>query len=101
MKALNRNQELTMGSQMRGVRAQIACCMAVLALAGCMQTSQQVSMAPRSDLDAMAYGQPASVSYPVSSADSGGAVSALRASFATFPTTFFVVVLFVCVFLLV
>jgi polysaccharide biosynthesis/export protein len=33
--------------------------MAALALAGCMQTGDQVAMAPRSDLDAMAYGQPA------------------------------------------
>jgi len=32
--------------------------MAALALAGCMQTGNQVAMAPRSDLDAMAYGQP-------------------------------------------
>ena len=43
---------------MRGVRAQIASLMAALALAGCMQTGNQVAMAPRSDLDAMAYGQP-------------------------------------------
>jgi len=42
---------------MRGVRAQIASLMAALALAGCM-TGNQVAMAPRSDLDAMAYGQP-------------------------------------------
>jgi polysaccharide export outer membrane protein len=55
--------------------------MAALALAGCMQTSSQVAMAPRSDLDTMAYGQPAY--YPSASADSGGAISALRASFAT------------------
>jgi polysaccharide export outer membrane protein len=44
---------------MRGVSAQIASLLAALALAGCMQTGQQVAMAPRSDLDAMAYGQPA------------------------------------------
>jgi polysaccharide export outer membrane protein len=40
-------------------------------------------MAPRSDLDTLAYGQTAQTSYPVASADSGGAVSAVRASFAT------------------
>jgi polysaccharide export outer membrane protein len=44
---------------MRGVRAQIASLLAALALAGCMQTGQQVAMGPRGDLDAMAYGQPA------------------------------------------
>jgi polysaccharide export outer membrane protein len=40
---------------MRGVRVHIACVLAALALAGCMQTGQQVATAPRSDLDAMAY----------------------------------------------
>ena len=71
---------------MRGVRAQIASLMAALALAGCMQTGDQVAMAPRSDLDAMAYGQPSYYSpSPVASADSGGAISALRASFEASP----------------
>jgi polysaccharide biosynthesis/export protein len=46
---------------MRGVRAQLASAslLAALALAGCMQTGNQVATGPRSDLDAMAYGQPA------------------------------------------
>ena len=46
---------------MRGVRAQLASAslLAALALAGCMQTGDQVAMGPRGDLDAMAYGQPA------------------------------------------
>jgi polysaccharide export outer membrane protein len=62
--------------------------LAGLALAGCMQTGSQVAMAPRSDLDAMAYGQP---SYPrnayaqTAAIDSGGAISALRASFSGSP----------------
>ena len=48
--------------------------MAALALAGCMQTANQVAMGPRSDLDAMAYGQPSYYSpSPIASADSGGA----------------------------
>jgi polysaccharide biosynthesis/export protein len=64
---------------MRGVRAQIACGMAALALAGCMQTSQQVAMAPGSDLDTMAYGEPARYATPSATADSGGTV---RANFA-------------------
>ena len=56
--------------------------LAALVLAGCMQTGSQVAYAPRSDLDAMAYGQPAYYSpAPVASADSGGAIGALRASF--------------------
>jgi polysaccharide export outer membrane protein len=55
MKALNRNQELTVDFPMRGVRAQIAGLIGALALAGCMQTGQQMAMTPRSDLDAMAY----------------------------------------------
>jgi polysaccharide export outer membrane protein len=56
---------------------------AALALAGCIQTTYPVAPAPRSDLDAMAYGQPSY--YPTASADSGGAISALRASFAASP----------------
>src|SRR5579871_4029288 len=85
MKVLNRNQELIVGSPMRGVRVHIACVLAALALAGCMQTGQQVAYAPRSDLDAMAYGQPARTTTPTATADSGGAIAALRASFANSP----------------
>ncbi len=56
---------------------------AALALAGCMQTTYPAAIAPRSDLDAMAYGEPQAPhpSYPTA-ADSGGAISALRTSFA-------------------
>jgi hypothetical protein len=57
MKVLNRNQELIVGSPMRGVRAQTACLLAGLALAGYMQTTYPVASAPRSDLDTLAYGQ--------------------------------------------
>jgi len=67
---------------MRGVRAQIAGLMAALALAGCMQTGQQIAMAPRNDLDTLAYGQTTQTSYPVASSDSVGAI---RASYATSP----------------
>jgi polysaccharide export outer membrane protein len=43
---------------MRGARAAISCLLAVLALSGCMRaTSPAASIQPRSDLDAMAYGQ--------------------------------------------
>ena len=76
---------------MRGVRALIVCLLAGLALSGCVQTTSPVAtMQPRSDLDTMAYGQPynsAPNSAPAISpqpavADSGGAISALRESFA-------------------
>jgi polysaccharide biosynthesis/export protein len=67
--------------------------LAAFALAGCMQTTYPtypVASAPRSDLDAMVYGQPAnyatSPARPVATADnSGGAIAALRASFAASP----------------
>jgi polysaccharide biosynthesis/export protein len=63
--------------------------MAALALAGCMRTTAPVAMAqPPSDLDSFAYGQPyepAPASSPSNVADSGGAISALRASFAAAP----------------
>ena len=77
---------------MRGVRAEIACLLAGFALSGCMQATAPVATAqPRSDLDYMAYGQPynsaPNATSPVRStvADSGGAVSALRTSFAASP----------------
>ncbi|WP_439395438.1 polysaccharide biosynthesis/export family protein [Bradyrhizobium sp. PMVTL-01] len=55
---------------------------AALALGGCMQTAGPVAMVqPRPDLDAMAYGAP----QPVVVADGGGAISALRNSFASAP----------------
>ena len=61
----------------------VTAAMATLALAGCMQTGRPVAVAPRSDLDAMAYGQPYSAARPTATADSGGAISALQASFAS------------------
>ena len=59
--------------------------LAALALAGCMQTGTPVAMGPRNDLDAMAYGQPYPDARPTATADAGGAISALRTSFATSP----------------
>jgi polysaccharide biosynthesis/export protein len=78
---------------MRGVRAIMLCLFAALALSGCMRTAAPVAVAqPRSDLDAMAYGQPyepaspGAVASPSGVADSGGgAIAALRASFAAAP----------------
>jgi polysaccharide export outer membrane protein len=67
--------------------------MAALALSGCMRRSAPVAVVqPRSDLDSLAYGQPANSpppSYTSSSsarvASSGGAIGAIRASFAASP----------------
>ena len=61
--------------------------MTALCLSGCMHTSGPVAIAqPQSDLDYMAYGQPYDASRVVVAApsnDGGGAISALRASFAS------------------
>jgi polysaccharide export outer membrane protein len=63
--------------------------MAALALAGCMRTTAPVAVAQSpSELDSFAYGQPygpAPAPSPSGVADSGGAISALRASFAAAP----------------
>ena len=68
----------------RAFRLPIIVAMTALALSGCMQTPAPMASAhPQSDLDAMAYGQPYAAPAPRPAvADSGGAVSTLRASFA-------------------
>jgi len=77
----------------RALLLPVTAALAALALAGCQTTSYPVASAPRSDLDAMAYGQPSPSSYPASSyptasADSGGgAIAALRTSLANSPRT--------------
>jgi len=72
---------------MRGACAQIACLLVGFFVSGCMQTSSPVAMGPRNDLDSMAYGTAyARPAYPAqATADSGGAISALRASLAASP----------------
>jgi polysaccharide biosynthesis/export protein len=68
-----------------GFRLPIIAATIVLVLSGCMQTAGPVAVVQRSsDLDYMAYGQP-SGPIPAVAADSsgGGAVSALRNSFAS------------------
>jgi polysaccharide export outer membrane protein len=58
-----------------------------------MQTTQQVAYAPRNDLDTMAYGQtyPSYGPAPVATADfGGGAIAALRSSFAASPRVAYV-----------
>jgi polysaccharide export outer membrane protein len=75
---------------MRGVRAVTLCLLAVLVLSGCMRTSAPVAgLQPQSDLDSLAYGQPTNPAIEHASrsdvADSVGAISALRRSFAAAP----------------
>ena len=69
----------------RAFRLSIIAAMTALALAGGMHAATQVAVAqPQNDLDSMAYGQPYYPA-PQNSADSGGAISALRNSFAAAP----------------
>ena len=68
----------------RAFRLPIIAIMTALALSGCMRTADPVALAQPSDLDSIAYGlryDPA----PSDAADSGGAISPLRASFAAAP----------------
>jgi polysaccharide export outer membrane protein len=67
----------------RVFRLPIIAIMTALVLTGCMHTSGPVDVAQQGDLDSMAYGQPYNSPPPVVVADSGGgAIAALRASFA-------------------
>ena len=55
-----------------------------LALSGCVHTGPPVAVAqPRSDLDAIAYGAMPAQAHVAADTSGGGAISALRASFAT------------------
>jgi polysaccharide export outer membrane protein len=70
----------------RAFRLPIIAAMTALGLSGCMSTTGPVAMTqPPSDLDAMAYGQPYAPATQGAVADSGGAIAALRASFAAAP----------------
>ena len=74
---------------MRGLRAVLVCLLTALALSGCMRRSAPVAVVqPQGDLDSLAYGQPAPRGVYTSSsnvANSGGAIGALRASYAASP----------------
>src|SRR3954467_15019441 len=65
----------------RAFRYSIMAAMTALALAGCMRRSGPVATAAPSDLDSLAYGAPRPA--PVVAANSGGALSALRAGFVS------------------
>jgi polysaccharide export outer membrane protein len=76
----------------RAFRYSIIAAMTVLALSGCMRRSAPVAVVqPQSDLDSLAYGQPSNFAprsvymSSASVASSGGAIGALRASFAASP----------------
>jgi polysaccharide export outer membrane protein len=75
----------------RAFRYSMIAAMTALALSGCMRRSAPVAaVQPRSDLDSLAYGQPTAAPRSVymsatNVAPSGGAISALRSSFAAAP----------------
>ena len=68
----------------RVFRLSITAIMTALALSGCMRPSSPVAQA-QADLDSIAYGPPPDSPPPVIVADSGGAIGALRSSFAAAP----------------
>ena len=69
----------------RAFRLPMIAVMTALALSGCMRPSAPVAVAqPQGDLDSIAYGEPYHPA-PRSVADSGGAISAFRSSFAAAP----------------
>jgi polysaccharide export outer membrane protein len=77
----------------RAFRLPITAIMTALALSGCMHTTGPVAVAqPQSDLDDMAYGQPynSAPAYAGVAPDSGGggAIAALRNSFASSPRSY-------------
>src|SRR3954462_313039 len=73
----------------RAFRYSLIAAMTALALSGCMRRSAPVAVAqPRSDLDSLAYGQTYNPP-PRVVASSGGAIGALRASFAASPRRVF------------
>jgi polysaccharide export outer membrane protein len=76
----------------RAFRYSIIAAMTALALAGCMRRSAPVAaVQPQSDLDSLAYGQPynaaprATYTPSTNVVNSGGAIGAIRASFAAAP----------------
>jgi polysaccharide export outer membrane protein len=68
----------------RAFRLAIIAAAAALALSGCMRSAAPVAVAPRADLDAIAYGPPLAAPVVVDSSG-GGAISAARRAFAASP----------------
>jgi polysaccharide biosynthesis/export protein len=75
----------------RAFRYSMIAAMTALAVSGCMRRSAPVAVAqPQSDLDSLAYGRPTNPAPPRTTsstafASSGGAIGAIRASFAAAP----------------
>ena len=71
----------------RAFRFSITAIMTALALSACMRTAGPVAVAPQSNLDSIAYGETYAPA-PVAVVDSsgGGAISALRTTFASRPS---------------
>jgi polysaccharide export outer membrane protein len=69
----------------RAVRLPIIAVAAALALSGCMRSAAPVAVAPRADLDSIAYGPPVAPAPVVVDSSGGGAISALRGAFASSP----------------
>ena len=65
-------------------RLSIIAAAAALALSGCMRSAAPVAVAPRADLDSIAYGPPVAAPVVVDSSG-GGAISAVRRAFAASP----------------
>jgi polysaccharide export outer membrane protein len=60
---------------------------AALSLSGCMLAGAPVALTQRSDLDSLAYGEPAP-QFAVADASGGGAIGALRNAFAASPRSY-------------
>jgi polysaccharide export outer membrane protein len=69
----------------RTFRLPIIAAFAAFAVSGCVQTASPVASAPPSDLDFVAYGKPHYAAPAVAAPASGGAIGAVRASFAAAP----------------
>jgi len=75
----------------RAFRLPMIAAVTALALSGCMRSSGPVAISqPQGDLDSYAYGEPyRPVASQYDSADSGGAISALRNAFAAAPQRYY------------
>jgi polysaccharide biosynthesis/export protein len=67
----------------RAFRLPIVAVAAALALSGCMRSAAPLAVAPRADLDSIAYGPPVAPAPVVVDSSGGGAISALRGAFAS------------------
>jgi polysaccharide export outer membrane protein len=71
----------------RAFQLPIIAATAALSLSGCMLAGAPVALTQRSDLDSLAYGEPAP-QFAVADASGGGAIGALRNAFAASPRSY-------------